>query len=109
MDIAFYGTKPYDKLWFEPLSQEYGYNIHFIEAGISEDTLVLAEGCMAVCVFVNDYITENIAHKLSDMGIKLILLRCAGFNNVDLKAVKEYGIKVLCLTTWLHHNIYIEQ
>lgn len=95
MDIAFFGTKPYDRLWFEPLSKEYGCNIHFIESGISEDTVILASGSNAVCVFVNDYITENIAKKLSDMGIKLILLRCAGFNNIDLKAVKEFGITVL--------------
>ncbi len=95
MNIAFYGTKPYDKLWFEPLSQEYGHTIHFIEAGISEDTLILAKNCNAICIFVNDYITEDIAHKLSDIGINLILLRCAGFNNVDLKAVKKYDITVL--------------
>ena len=95
MNIAFYRTKPYDKLWFEPLSKEYGCNILFIESGITEDTVILAKNCGAVCIFVNDYITENIAEKLAELGIKLILLRCAGFNNVDLKATKKYGITVL--------------
>lgn len=95
MNIAFFGTKPYDKLWFEPLSKEYGHNIRFIESNISEDTIILANGCNAVCAFVNDSITENIARKLSTIGIKLILLRCAGFNNVDLKATKDFGITVL--------------
>ena len=95
MNIAFFGTKPYDKLWFEPLSQEYGHHIRFIESNISEDTIILANGCNAVCVFVNDSVTENIARKLSTIGIKLILLRCAGFNNVDLKATKDLGITVL--------------
>lgn len=95
MNIAFFGTKPYDKLWFEPLSKEYGHNIHFIESNISEDTIILANGCNAVCVFVNDSVTENIARKLTTIGIKLILLRCAGFNNVDLKATKDLGITVL--------------
>ena len=95
MNIAFFGTKPYDKLWFEPLAREYGYNIRFIESNISEDTIILANGCNAVCVFVNDSVTENIARKLSTIGIKLILLRCAGFNNVDLKATKDLGITVL--------------
>lgn len=95
MNIAFFGTKPYDKLWFEPLSKEYGHNIRFIESNISEDTIILANGCNAVCAFVNDSITENIARKLSTIGIKLILLRCAGFNNVDLKATKDLGITVL--------------
>ncbi len=95
MDIAFFRTKPYDKLWFEPLSTEYNCNVHFIDSGISEDTVVLAHSCDAVCIFVNDYITENIAAKLEVLGIKLILLRCAGFNNVDLKATKRHGLTVM--------------
>ena len=95
MNIAFFGTKPYDKLWFEPLSKEYGHYIRFIDSNISEDTIILANGCNAVCVFVNDSVTENIVRKLSTIGIKLILLRCAGFNNVDLKATKDLGITVL--------------
>ena len=78
MQIAFFGTKPYDRLWFEPLSREYGCTIHFIESGLSDDTVILAEGSNAVCIFVNDYVTEKIAERLSGMGIKLILLRCAG-------------------------------
>lgn len=95
MNIAFFGTKPYDKLWFKPLSKEYGHSIRFIESNISEDTIILANGCNAVCVFVNDSVTENIVRKLSTIGIKLILLRCAGFNNVDLKASKDLGITVM--------------
>lgn len=95
MDIAFFGTKPYDKLWFEPLSEEYNCNIHFIDSGISEDTVILAKNCEAICIFVNDYITENIAAKLEELGVKLILLRCAGFNNVDLKAVRSHNLTVM--------------
>ena len=95
MDIAFFGTKPYDKLWFEPLSKEYNCNIHFIDSGISEDTVILAKNCEAVCIFVNDYITENIAAKLEELGVKLILLRCAGFNNVDLKATRNHNLTVM--------------
>lgn len=95
MNIAFFGTKPYDKLWFEPLSKEYGHCIRFIESNISEDTIILANGCNAVCVFVNDSVTENIIRKLATIGIKLILLRCAGFNNVDLKASQDLGITVM--------------
>ena len=95
MDIAFFRTKPYDRLWFEPLSKEYGCRIHFIEAGLTADTVVLASGSNAVCIFVNDYVTEEVAEGLASLGIKLILLRCAGFNNVDLEAAKEYGLTVL--------------
>lgn len=95
MDIAFFSTKPYDKIWFEPLSKEYSCHIHFIESGINDETVVLAKNCVGICIFVNDYIDENIASKLSSMGTKLILLRCAGFNNVDLNATKSHGITVL--------------
>ena len=51
--IAFYGTKSYDKIWFEPLAKEYDYQIRFIEGRLNEDTLPLSEGCLAVCTFVN--------------------------------------------------------
>ena len=95
MDIAFFGTKPYDKLWFEPLSKEYNCTIHFIDSGISNETVVLAKHCDAICIFVNDYITESIAAKLDAMNTRLILLRCAGFNNVDLKATKAHNLTVL--------------
>lgn len=95
MNIAFYGTKPYDKLWFEPLSKDYGHNIKFIESNISVDTVIFANGCDAVCVFVNDSITEEVAQSLNNIGVKLILLRCAGFNNVNLKATKALGLTVM--------------
>lgn len=95
MEIAFYNTKPYDKLWFEPLSSQYNCNIHFIESGFNSHTLILAKDCDAVCIFVNDTITRAAAAQLADYGIRLILLRCAGFNNVDLSAAKEFGLTVL--------------
>lgn len=88
MKIAFYGTKPYDRLWFEPLSREYGYKIFFIDNPINEDTVELAKGCDAVCVFVNDQVTKPIIEKLHDMRVKAILLRSAGYNHVDIKAAR---------------------
>lgn len=95
MDIAFFSTKPYDKIWFEPLSKEYSCNIHFTDSGINEENVILAKGCIGICIFVNDTINEAIASRLSAMGTKLILLRCAGFNNIDLNATKSHGITVL--------------
>lgn len=89
MRIAFYGTKPYDKIWFEPLGKEYGYEIHFIELPCSEDTISLANGYDAVCIFVNDYVNAEMIEKLYDMKVKAILLRSAGFNNVDIKAAED--------------------
>ena len=92
MNIAFFNTKPYDRLWFEPLSKEYGMKIHFIESSLMPDTVILASGFDAVCIFVNDNVTEQIAETLASLGIKLILLRCAGFNNVNLDATRALGI-----------------
>lgn len=88
MKIAFYGTKPYDRLWFEPLAKEYGCRIFFIENLLNEDTVVMAKNCDAVCVFVNDQVTRPIIEKLHDMRVKAILLRSAGYNHVDMKAAR---------------------
>lgn len=88
MKIAFYGTKPYDRLWFEPLSEEYGHEILFIEGLLTMNTVSLANGCGAVCVFVNDKVDKELIDILYQMGVKGILLRSAGFNNIDIKAAK---------------------
>ncbi len=95
MKIMFYDTKPYDKIWFQPLSEEMGYKIKFQEVKLNEDTAVLARNYDAVCIFVNDDAGKETIKALQEVGIHTILLRCAGFNNVDLKAAKEAGIKVL--------------
>lgn len=89
MKIAFYGTKPYDKIWFEPIGKDYGYDIHFIELPCNEDTIFLAQGYDAICIFVNDYVNAAMIDKLYEMKVKAILLRSAGFNNVDIKAAEN--------------------
>ncbi len=94
MKIAFFSTKPYDRLWFEPMGKEYGFDIRFYEVPFQEETISLAQGFDAVCIFVNDYVNENMIQSLYDMHVKAILLRSAGFNNVDVKAAED---KVLIL------------
>lgn len=88
MKIAFYSTKPYDKIWFEPLAEQYGFEISFLEAKCDEHTIYLASGHDAVCIFVNDNMTAGMIDALYSMGMKAILLRSAGFNHVDMKAAK---------------------
>lgn len=89
MKIAFYSTKPYDKIWFEPLNKEkYGFTIDFLESPCKEASISLARGYDAICIFVNDYVTAPMIEELYQMGVKGILLRSAGFNHVDLKAAK---------------------
>lgn len=88
MRIAFFSTKPYDKIWFEPMGKDYGHEIHFIELPFREDTVYLAKGHDAVCIFVNDYVSAGMIGQLCEMGIKALLLRSAGFNNVDVAAAR---------------------
>ena len=88
MKIAFFSTKPYDRIWFEPMSREYGYEIHFIELPFNEDTVYLAKGHDAVCIFVNDYVNARMIELLCSMNIRALLLRSAGFNHVDVQAAK---------------------
>lgn len=95
MKIAFYSTKPYDRIYFEPKSQEYDIQLHFYETGCNEETIPLAKGHDAICIFVNDHLNENMIRQLKEMGIKAILLRCAGYNNVDVQAAHACGIPVL--------------
>lgn len=88
MKITFFGTKPYDRIWFEPLGEKYGVEIHFVESRLNQESAVLANGCEGVCIFVNDTADEATIHALYELGVRVIFLRCAGFNNVDLKAAK---------------------
>lgn len=89
MKIAFYGTKPYDKKWFEPMGRDYGFEIRFIELPCNKDTIGLAKGYDAICIFVNDYVDADMIEELYQMKVRAILLRSAGFNHVDVKAAED--------------------
>ena len=89
MKIAFYSTKPYYRTWFEPLGKEYGFDIHFIEAACNRETIFMARGYDAICIFVNDYVNAEMIDDLYEMKVKAILLRSAGFNHVDVKAAED--------------------
>ncbi len=88
MRIAFYSTKPYDKTWFEPMGKEYGFDIHFIEASCNSETVFMAKGYDAICIFVNDYVDAQMIDALYEMKVKAVLLRSAGYNHVDVKAAE---------------------
>lgn len=100
LHVAFFGTKDYDRLFFSELSKDkgegtYNVDITYFNSRLTNETVHLAEGYEAICIFVNDDASRNVIEALAKGGVKLILLRCAGFNNVDLDACKEYGITVL--------------
>lgn len=86
MRIAFFDTKPYDHIWFDKLADEYEYKIKYYEHKLNADTVVLTKGFDVVCVFVNDVVSETVINILHENGVRLLALRCAGYNNVDLTA-----------------------
>lgn len=88
MKIIFYDSKPYDIESFTNESEGLDYKFKFLEFKLTTESVELAKGYDVVCVFVNDILTEEIVNRLHELGVKLIALRCAGFNNVDLKAAK---------------------
>ncbi len=96
MKILFYGTKNYDEQFFQKLLPSFpGIQIKFIEANIHEETAPLAKGYDAICAFVNSDLGTNVIEELHKCGIKLILMRCAGYNNVDLDTAHKYGMHIL--------------
>ena len=86
MKVAFFDTKPYDRPGFDRYAAGTELDIKYFDTHLNEDTVSLAAGFDAVCVFVNDTVNENVVNKLHEMGIQVIALRCAGFNNVDTRA-----------------------
>lgn len=94
MKIAFFSTKPYDRKFFDIANESFGHEITYFETRLRRETLKLAEGYDCVCVFVNDHVDASVLIALSALGVKLIALRCAGFNNVDINSAKELGVTV---------------
>lgn len=89
MKFAFFDAKAYDKPSFEKYGAEKNITFKFFETKLSADTVQLAKGYDGVCVFVNDTVNEEVIDKLYSYGVKLVALRCAGFNNVDVKYAYE--------------------
>ena len=93
MKIVFFSAQPYDKVFFSKHNKQ-EFELQFLETALNEHTVDLAEGADAICVFVNDKVTAAIISRLVEKKIRVIALRCAGFNNVDIVAAKEAGIRV---------------
>ena len=124
MKIAFFDAKPYDIPTFEAYAKKYDITFKYFETKLNEDTASLASGFDGACVFVNDTVDAAVIDKLCEMGIKIIALRCAGFNNVDIKyandkicvvrvpayspyAVAEHTIALLLTSIRRTHKAYI--
>ncbi|MBU6196063.1 MAG: 2-hydroxyacid dehydrogenase [Cyanobacteria bacterium REEB446] len=95
MKIAFFSTQKYDKDFFLKENDRFNFDLVFFEVHLKQETLELAKGYEAICVFVNDKIDQAMLKELQRNGTKLIALRCAGFNNINIKAAQEIGITVM--------------
>lgn len=124
MKIAFFDAKPYDKPSFDKYGNEAGFKFKYYETKLNEDTVDLAHGYDGVCVFVNDTVNAAVIDRLCELGVKFVALRCAGFNNVDMKhafgkihvlrvpayspyAVAEHAMALLLTSIRRIHKAYI--
>lgn len=94
MRIIMYSSKPYDRASFITRGMPDGWQIHFQDSLLNIDTATLAEGCEVACVFINDDLSAPVLKRLADAGVRLIALRSAGYNHVDLHAARELGLTV---------------
>lgn len=94
MKITFFSAKPYDKESFNKQNEHFGFELEYYETHLGPHIINAVEKTDAVCVFVNDRVNAQVIESLAKKGVKVIALRCAGFNNVDLQAAKANGIKV---------------
>ena len=104
MKVAVFSAKPYDKLFLTQANQKYNCKLTFFSPSLNLETVNLAQGFDAVCVFVNDRLDRSIIQIL-DREIKLIALRCAGYNNVDVAAAKEHGITIVRVPAYSPHAV----
>ncbi|GAA4384464.1 2-hydroxyacid dehydrogenase [Hymenobacter koreensis] len=105
MNVTFFNAKPYDKQFFEAANPEFGHQLKFLEVPLNEHTAVLAKDAEAVCAFVNDHADAAVLRLLAEGGTRLIAMRCAGYNNVDLKAAAELGLKVVRVPAYSPHAV----
>ncbi len=95
MDVAIFSTKTYDRKFLLAANETAAHALTFLEPRLTEQTVALADGFPVVCVFVNDILNADVLRSMQAGGTRLIALRCAGFNNVDLKTAHELGISVV--------------
>jgi D-lactate dehydrogenase len=87
--VAFFDAKPYDEMYFNAANEDYGFSFEYFETRLDRHTAKLSAGADAVCVFVNDTVDNETLDILDNQGVKLVALRCAGYNNVDIKAAYQ--------------------
>jgi D-lactate dehydrogenase len=103
--VSVYDTKPYDREYLQAAHGVEALKLRFHDFRLEPETALSAEGAAAVCVFVNDDLQRSTLEQLAKAGVRLVTLRCAGFNNVDLKAAKQFGIAVTRVPSYSPHAV----
>lgn len=103
--VAFYDIKPYDREYFLRENESLGLDLRFHDFRLDASNTGSAEGCGAVCVFVNDTVDAACLKNLASLGVRLVALRCAGFNNVDTDAARELGMRVVRVPAYSPHAV----
>jgi len=105
MKVAVFSTKDYDREFLSTVNTQYGHDLSFFEAKLMVETASLAEGFPAICAFVNDDLNADVLHALHRQGTRLVALRSAGFNNVDLRCADELDMTVVRVPAYSPHAV----
>ncbi|AKJ31829.1 2-hydroxyacid dehydrogenase [Caldimonas brevitalea] len=105
MHVCVYSTQPYDRRFLDGANAAGHHQLRYLESRLDATTVVTAAGAEAVCVFVNDRVDTEVLSRLADLGVRLVALRCAGFNNVDLATAERLGISVARVPEYSPHAI----
>ena len=105
MKVAVFSTKTYDREYLESLNSKHGHELFFYEAHLDPTTISLADGFPVVCVFVHDNLSAGVLAALARQGTRLIALRSAGFNNLDLPAAHQLGMTVVRVPAYSPHAV----
>ncbi len=105
MKVGFFSVKPYDIEHFNRINQTFSLQIEYFDYRLCMRTVRLAHGFEIICAFVNDSLSEEVLIELSENGTKVIAMRCAGFNNVDLEAAKKLNLKVVNVPSYSPESV----
>ena len=105
MKVAVFSTKSHDRRFLDEANRDHDHKFVFFEVRITPETVSLAEGFPAICIFVNDQLDAPMLDTIAQHGTRLVALRCAGFNNVDLAAAKRYGVTVVRVPAYSPHSV----
>jgi len=105
MKIAVFSAKRYDREFLNAANVSAGHQLRYFDVLLDQDSVSLATGYDAVCIFVNDIADDDVLKALSEGGTRLVALRCTGFNNVDLNAAAGYGLKVVRVVSYSPYSV----